>query len=130
MKFLDYVFYRMYDYYVRKKDSLPPVFGASLIIALNICSYTWIIWVPFLRYFFPHIGMLAYDIHMVVIIILCWMWYRKRVIIIIDKYKRRKFKSKIPLWTIMIFTCLSPIIGAIINIYFRKYLDSKGIFLP
>lgn len=128
MKWIDYIFYRLYLHFVKK--DVPPVFGASAVFAINICSYTFVIWVPLLRYFFPNIGNMAYYIPTAIIIFLVWLWYRKRITKILDEYKKTKFKSNILAIVIIILTGINVVIGAIINIYVWNYLESKGIFFP
>ena len=84
MKWLDYIFYRLYLHFVKK--DVPPVFGASVVFALNIFSLTVFLWVPLLRYLFPNIGNKVYYIPMVIITFLVWLWYRKRIIKIMENY--------------------------------------------
>ena len=128
MKWLDYFFYRLYLHFVKK--DVPPVFGASAVFAFNICSFTFVIWVPLLRYFFPNIGNMAYYIPMVITTFLVWSWYRKRITKILEEYKKTELKSNILVLVLIIMTGINAVIGAIINIYVWNYLESKDIFLP
>lgn len=121
MKWLDYIFYRLYLHFVKK--DVPPVFGASVVFALNIFSLTVFLWVPLLRYLFPNIGNKVYFIPMVIITFLVWLWYRKRIIKIMEKFKNTESKSNYVALITIILTGIIVLLGAIVNVYVQNYFE-------
>ena len=130
MKFFDYIFYRMYVFYAKKKNERPPLFGAAFVVALIIWSLPGGIWFVIKNYFFPQAKQIIVLIPFFVILYLLWKRYKKMEKLLLKKYKNSKWNSIIPLWAIILFTALSPVIGGSLAIYIQRALEKVGIFIP
>ena len=121
MKWLDYIFYRLYLHFVKK--DVPPVFGASVVFALNIFSLTVFLWVSLLRFFSPNIGNKVYYIPLVIIVFLVWLWYKKRITKILDEFNNTESKSNYVALITIILTGIIVLLGAIVNVYVQNYFE-------
>ena len=145
MKILDYIFYRSYLHFKKKDDS--PMFTSVVVVSCFVITLTAPIWIGLMRlislklleYFSQKFSIYS-TCAAAIVYLLVYLAYRKRKLIIIEKYKNSRYNKMLSdkvfftiltiVWWILFYIViiLSDIVGHVIyennlNGILGKYLQ-------
>ena len=145
MKILDYIFYRSYLHFKKKDDS--PMFTSVIVVSCFVITLTAPIWIGLMRlislklleYFSQKFSIYS-TCAAAIVYLLVYLAYRKRKLIIIEKYKNSRYNKMLSdkvfftiltiVWWILFYIViiLSDIVGHVIyennlNGILGKYLQ-------
>ena len=145
MKILDYIFYRSYLHFKKKDDS--PMFTSVIVVSCFVITLTAPIWIGLMRlislklleYFSQKFSIYS-TCAAAIVYLLVYLAYRKRKLIIIEKYKNSRYNKMLSdkvfftiltlVWCILFYIViiLSDIVGHVIyennlNSIFDKYIQ-------
>ena len=145
MKILDYIFYRSYLHFKKKDDS--PMFTSVVVVSCFVITLTAPIWIGLMRlislklleYFSQKFSIYS-TCAAAIVYLLVYLAYRKRKLIIIEKYKNSRYNKMLSdkvfftilalVWCILFYIViiLSDIVGHVIyennlNSIFDKYIQ-------
>lgn len=131
MKILDYIFYRSYLHFKKKDDS--PMFTSVVVVSCFVITLTAPIWIGLMRlislklleYFSQKFSIYS-TCAAAIVYLLVYLAYRKRKLIIIEKYKNSRYNKMLSdkvfftilalVWCILFYIViiLSDIVGHVI----------------
>ena len=131
MKILDYIFYRSYLHFKKKDDS--PMFTSVIVVSCFVITLTAPIWIGLMRlislklleYFSQKFSIYS-TCAAAIVYLLVYLAYRKRKLIIIEKYKNSRYNKMLSdkvfftilalVWCILFYIViiLSDIVGHVI----------------
>ena len=131
MKILDYIFYRSYLHFKKKDDS--PLFTSVIVVSCFVITLTAPIWIGLMRlislklleYFSQKFSIYS-TCAAAIVYLLVYLAYRKRKLIIIEKYKNSRYNKMLSdkvfftilalVWCILFYIViiLSDIVGHVI----------------
>ena len=131
MKILDYIFYRSYLHFKKKDDS--PMFTSVIVVSCFVITLTAPIWIGLMRlislklleYFSQKFSIYS-TCAATIVYLLVYLAYRKRKLIIIEKYKNSRYNKMLSdkvfftilalVWCILFYIViiLSDIVGHVI----------------
>lgn len=145
MKIFDYIFYRSYLHFKKKDDS--PMFTSVVVVSCFVITLTAPIWIGLMRlislklleYFSQKFSIYS-TCAAAIVYLLVYLAYRKRKLIIIEKYKNSRYNKMLSdkvfftilalVWCILFYIViiLSDIVGHVIcennlNGIFDKYIQ-------
>ena len=145
MKILDYIFYRSYLHFKKKDDS--PMFTSVIVVSCFVITLTAPIWIGLMRlislklleYFSQKFSIYS-TCAAAIVYLLVYLAYRKRKLIIIEKYKNSRYNKMLSdkvfftilalVWCILFYIViiLSDIVGHVIcennlNSILDKYIQ-------
>lgn len=125
MRFLDYVFYRLYVFMQKNEEA--PVTTASLTITIFFGTAFPIIWIgiPFLLTGWIPKTKTEYTIIAITVFIIVYLWYKPRIKKIIKKFEHSKYNKKISFFLIVLLLFLISILFLIVEIPIFKWLEDN-----
>ena len=126
MKFIDYLFYRVYMCYNKTNDI--PMFKSVIFVSAILVFSTSFIWVNTLLILHPNIETKYYGLFSFLPCLPIYFRYHKKISILKRKYKDSKYNKTIPDWFCLygMFT-ISLAIGITLGISGHLFLEYLGI---